>query len=162
MTKTTPREISDRDIGWFAGIIDGEGSLTFGATKSPGTNRLYYGIHIVNTNKEMLEKCLDIIDYITQEPNKLKLKPKVYKETSFKKTPLACYQVTIRRKESIRKVLEEIIDLLTEKRIQGLRLLNYLQNCPKFHRFEEGEVERILSYMPVETKQEALRKEMKL
>lgn len=28
MKKTIPREVEDRDIGWFAGILDGEGSIT--------------------------------------------------------------------------------------------------------------------------------------
>ena len=161
MTKKIAREVTDRDIGWFAGIIAGEGSVTFGKTKST-TNRIYYGIHIVNTNKKMLERCLEIIDYISQEPNKLKLKPKVYRNgTMFSKQPLQCYQITIRRKESIRKVLEEIIDLLTEKQDKAQRLLYYLQTVPPLTRLSIEEIDWFVSGTPVETKREALRKEMK-
>jgi hypothetical protein len=154
MKKTTVREVNEREIGWLAGIIDGEGSITITKPKKPQGRhpQVMYGVHIVNNNKEMLEKCVKIVRFISQDDDVIKVSPKHYKSTVFKKEPHDCYQITIRRKETIRRLLREIIPLLTEKKIKSQKLLNFLENHKDRARLTEQDVTNYLSFTPAETK----------
>lgn len=53
-------KLSDLEIGWLAGALDGEGSLNFSERKD-GLNKYYMHIQIANTNLAYLQKAKEII-----------------------------------------------------------------------------------------------------
>jgi hypothetical protein len=56
-------KVSEADIGWLAGIVDGEGSisLAFGMVKANQINNMSPRIEVANTDKEMIEKFVRIV-----------------------------------------------------------------------------------------------------
>jgi len=55
MKGTIPREVKLEDIGWLAGIIDGEGSVLFNRPKpNKSWNQILYGIYIVGADLLLL------------------------------------------------------------------------------------------------------------
>lgn len=139
-TRTIPREVTQREIGWLAGIIDGEGSIMFGKSKNKESRtgwNLYNGIHIVNTNKEMIEKCSDIIFKIchnvetSTRKTMSRIELKHYENNMVKYTtnlPKKCYQITLRNKDWTIALLEKLLPDLTEKRKRSDALLQILKH----------------------------------
>lgn len=138
--RVTPREVEPQDIGWLAGIIDGEGTLTFGKSINKQSRfgyNYYNGVSIVNTNQEMIDKCLDIMNRLCEDiqsnakMTKLEKKTKIYNGNNFIKPSKNgykdCYQVTLRNKDWTIKILETITPLLTEKRRRAETLLTILK-----------------------------------
>jgi hypothetical protein len=136
--KTTPREQSQGEIGWLAGIVDGEGSILLTRLDGRYHNRYMYGLYLVNTNREMLYKAVRIMCALTGDEivgHRPLIKMKHYKNQLGRKQ---CYQVTIRRQEWLLKILQAILPHLTEKRKRAERLLAFLSGHTKYkwHRKE--------------------------
>ena len=165
--RITPREVTPYEIGWLAGIIDGEGSLSFGKSKNKKSRfgfNYYNGIHIVNSNHEMIDKCVDIINRICEgidgshKMNKVLIHNKIYNVNNFKQTSnnkyKDCFQVTLRNKDWTIKILETVIPYLTEKRKKSIALLQILKERIELNRlaklngtkafYTEGETERYM------------------
>lgn len=154
MTRTIPREVTSEDIAWLAGIIDGESSMTLTTPNVVCSNKIIYGMHIVNSSYEMLEKCkwiIDSIDTVGETP----IRDKKY-VTGPIKTNKAMYQITIRRQKLTLDLLKAVLPHLTDKRNKALKLINFFSNHKCNERFKDGEVEKYLSFTPVETKRTAL------
>jgi isopentenyl phosphate kinase len=69
MKRTTPsQEVSHFDIGWLAGIIDGEGSLAHYVCKRKGLTKEgkslkgspIYGVYVINSDMEILNKVKNL------------------------------------------------------------------------------------------------------
>jgi len=155
MSRTTVREVKPEDIGWLAGIIDGEGSITIvsGHTKP---RKIIHNIHIVGTNLQLIEKCKRIVDCFDdgkgwkRQTHKIYLKK--YKTNIFKKNPKPCYHIQIYRQGVLKNLLQVILPHLTEKYLRGARLLNFLENHKRATHFQEGEIDAFLNFTPAETK----------
>ena len=128
--KTIPREPTKEDIGWLSGILDGEGSITF--SRQEKYPHIYYGVHFVNTNRELMEKINRIISEIcrdlTDELPKISI-PNYKAPIHIGKK--VCHSITLRRQNWIIKVLEVLLPNLTEKRKKAAGLLNVLKNHKK-------------------------------
>ena len=161
MARAIPREVSKEDVGWIAGIIDGEGSITFQKPLRPqpnGLKKIVYGIHIVNTCEEMIDKCVRIINAFEDGTGRpIEKKPKIYRVQAFKSNKPS-YQLTIRKYSTIKNILEAITPHLTEKRYKAERLLNFASKKKLHARLSEEEAKEYLSFTPVETKRSTLKK----
>ncbi len=149
MARTIPREVSSEEVGWLAGIIDGEGSITFQKPKKPqktGLKKIVYGVHIVNTCEEMIDKCIRIINAFEDGTGKpLEKKPKVYRIQAFKSNK-ACFQITIRKYSTLKNVLKAITPHLTEKRAKAEKLLNFVCKRKMHSRLTEEAAKEFLNY----------------
>jgi hypothetical protein len=153
MARTIPREVSKEDVGWLAGIIDGEGSITFSKPKNPeSTLKIAYGVHIVNSCEEMIDKCVRIINQFDDGKGRLiEKKPKVYRKSVFKMNK-GCYQITLRRYGTIKNLLQAITPHLTEKKLKAQKLLNFVSKRKLWSDLKEDELQEYLNFTPVETK----------
>lgn len=148
MQGTTVREVKEVDIGWLAGIIDGEANVCFLKNKY---NRLMHKITIINSNIDLLNKCLWIINKYSEKDKDIKIHVKKYKTGIFK-TNKKMYDVTIHRQNHLKNILPILIPHLTEKKLKSQQLLNFLENHKKGTWFKDGEVDKYLSFTPAETK----------
>jgi hypothetical protein len=162
MTRTIPREVSREDVGWLAGIIDGEGSITFQKPIKPqktGLKKIVYGVHIVNSNEELIKKCLKIINAFDDGLGKmLEVKPKQYRKVMFKMNK-GCHQITIRRYGTLKNVLKVITPHLTEKKIKAEKLLNFVSNRKLYSKLSEEDAIKFLNFTPVETERTTLERD---
>jgi hypothetical protein len=153
MARTIPREVSSEDVGWLAGIIDGEGSITFQKPIKPqksGLKKIVYGIHIVNTCEPMIDKCVSILNAFEDGTGKpLEKKDKIYRVQAFKSNKPS-YQLTVRKYSTLRNVLEKITPHLTEKRIKAEKLLNFVRKRKLNTRLSEEAAKEFLEFTPVE------------
>ena len=121
--RTIPSEPTKEDIGWLAGILDGEGSIVFSKRKK--WPRIAYGINLVNTNLEMMEKANSIIARLCHdlEGTPIKISSKNYANNPFNTVSRKeCYQITIRRQTWIVRILGVLLPHLTEKRAKASAL----------------------------------------
>jgi len=121
--RTIPSEPTQADIGWLAGILDGEGSIVF--SKRKRHPRIAYGINLVNTNMELMEKANNIIARLCKdlEGTPIKISTKAYATNPFGTTVRKqCYQITIRRQTWIVRILGILLPHLTEKRVKASAL----------------------------------------
>lgn len=141
--RTIPRELLKEDIGWLAGIIDGECSIVYGRLYKKDQCKVYWGLHLVNTNVEMIEKFIRIAEIICY-PHKesIKLKEKKYFSRIVGTKP--CYQITLRKKDVLQPILFAVIPHLTEKRKRAEVLLNFLSNHQKNARYTELDIKRLV------------------
>jgi len=110
--------LTDIEIGYIAGLIDGEGTITFNSTQ-----RKYIGcpkIIIVNTDEKM-------IDWICKKIPRAR-KSFRGKTTKHKKAFAAC----ITQIETIKEVLKKVHPVLITKKEQSSVMLNYLDKHIKY------------------------------
>jgi hypothetical protein len=151
MKGTTVREVKPEDIGWLAGIIDGEGSITFSMN---GRGFLMHMIHIIGSDMELLKKCVRIINAYKDEGVEAKILDKKYKNGLFKSNK-RMYRIEVWRQGHLKNLLPVLIPHLTEKKIKCQQLLNYLQNHKKGTWLTKEEKLKFLDFTPAETKRTA-------
>lgn len=122
---TIPSQDLHFNIGWLAGIIDGEGSII--AYRSKSNNFYHIRIYVINTDARIIERCLeiftelDILAYVNQ-----KTTSKKQREGSFKYSKV-CWEIIISRRDAVQKLLTLISPLLVgDKKEKALNGLNYL------------------------------------
>jgi hypothetical protein len=109
--------IQERDLGWLAGIIDGEGTITICRIK--GFMRPI--VQIVNTNTSMLLKVNELLEKIISR----KLLIGVVK--SYGKEVLACYRIQSVKQSDVEKILLTIKPYLVAKTEQARLVLEFLE-----------------------------------
>jgi len=146
ITRTIPREVTPQEIGWLAGILDGEGSIAFGKSKNKGSKfgyNYYHGIHIVNTNQELIEKSSDIIfrlcDDIPTKAKMSKIDLKIYKNPAFKQNK-QCHEICLRNKVWTIRILTILLPYLTEKRKRATALIKIINTLLKASRDKNGKL----------------------
>jgi hypothetical protein len=125
MARTTPRE---SQLGYLAGIIDGEGTIGCYFYHDRGNQSPRYGIWIVNSDKRILDRCKATIHEIGLE--NVFLGQRNYKQTNFKKTPSKMWYIQISRKADVKTLLEAITPHLTSKQEQAQLILNFFNDYP--------------------------------
>jgi hypothetical protein len=148
MQRTTVREVKEADIGWLAGIIDGEANVCFVKNQY---NRPMHKITIIGSDIDLLNKSVRIINEFSENNKEIKIHDKKYKTGIFKSNK-KMYQITIHRQHHLISILRALIPHLTEKKLKSQQLLNFLENHRKGTWFKEGEVDKYFSFMPAETK----------
>lgn len=120
--RTTPREPSREDIGWLAGIIDGEASIhcKWQEKKRPFFT---YSLKIVNTNKDLLEKCSRIVLEMCKDlpASSIRVYPKkyanrIYAHNAGINSRKPCYQFGVHRISWLQRIFTTLLPHMTEKR----------------------------------------------
>jgi hypothetical protein len=109
--------LTDRQIGYFAGIIDGEGMIVIKRAKENGA--IYYApyIGITNTDKGLMEKCMEIFKggrFITKQ---------------MKKNPnwKTCYVYNIASVRGVKQILTQLVDEFTVKKPMAQLVLEFIK-----------------------------------
>ena len=135
------------DIGWLAGIIDGEGSITF---QLNARGFLTHMIHIIGSDHALLDKCIKIINQYNDGGGEARKLVKKYKPGLFKINK-EMFRIEIWRQQVLKNILPDLIPHLTEKKLKCQKLLNFLQNHKK-GTWLRGKQKEYLGFTPVETK----------
>lgn len=103
--------MNEKEMGYFAGIVDGEGTLGLGADKRNGKIRGYAPyLAIPNTSKEILEKVVEIA-------GTGKIRTRKEAEGNHKKQHVVTF-----KSNALRKILPLIKDMLCKKKQAELLL----------------------------------------
>lgn len=144
MNKTIPsQEVSYFDIGWLAGIIDGEGSLAFYYCRRKGQSKLgvpykespIFGVYIINTDMEIMNHAKSIYEKwgLFAQIN-LKSASKKQREGSFSGTK-PCYELIVRRRRDVEELLKFITPYLKGyKKAKAQTMLNFFLTKPFYSR----------------------------
>lgn len=129
------------DLAYFAGIIDGEGSVTMGFTTKP---RVQYapGVTVVNTDASIINKCIAVLDEIG-----CKYHISIRKDTGRLGTK-PIWNIQVHRFDSLDRLFTLIIPFMVGKadkaklvhRWVKLRLPKVQAGCNKDRSYTEEEV----------------------
>ena len=136
MKRTTPSQaVSYFEIGWLAGIVDGEGSLAhyYCVRKNrPDLKRSpIYGVYIINSDMEILKRVKSIYDRLGffAQINKKSSSMK-QREGSFVSSK-PCYELVVRRRTHVEGLLKLIYPhLVGYKRNKAQTMLEFFSQNP--------------------------------
>lgn len=114
--------IKDSEIGWLAGILDGEGCIML--TLPPSLNRHMCRVTINNTNMGILEEVGRLLTELSIFYTPYRLRTR----SNFEKKP--CYVIEVCRQIECKTLLERLLPYLkdTNKRSKAIELITYLEN----------------------------------
>jgi hypothetical protein len=109
--------LTDKQIGYFAGIIDGEGMILIKRAKENG--KVYYApyVGITNTDMGLMDKCVNIFKdgrFVTK-----RRKPNPNWKT--------CYVYNVASVKGVKQILTQIVDELTCKKTQAELVLEFIK-----------------------------------
>lgn len=117
--KSEMKKLNDLEIGYLAGLIDGEGTIGLVCTKRNGENNYNPQVNITNTNLTLLDWCLATTGIgIISIHN-------IYLSNSKRKD---CYYWRLRNNE-ILEFLPIILPILIIKQRQAELVLEYFAKC---------------------------------
>lgn len=126
--------ITQFEMGWFCGIIDGEGCL--GIWKRGGA-RLDFkpGFKLANTSKHIIDAFCSVLERLDCPYHVTHYDPR-------SKTTKEYWSISVEGFKRLVKLLPVIKDLLVEKRPQAQLIYEWLESrAPKWHRAEYSERE---------------------
>jgi hypothetical protein len=130
--------VSDIQIGWLCGLIDGEGTLTLRWSAVRGKRYLAPFLQIANGDIATLDKCVEILSAIGVGHNVRWIDPAASRLT--KRTYWTILVVGMKRLE---RLLPLIMPYLVTKQRQGHLVWEFIrERMSKNQRTEYGEVER--------------------
>ena len=114
--------VRDVEIGWLAGLIDGEGSITM--SRRSDSHAFHVWLAITNTNVPLLERAMDIIRRMGAEKVYLHNNDNRHLKTgAAQKRP--CYRIYVGTLPGITTILNVVLPQLTAKRMQAELVLEY-------------------------------------
>ena len=130
----------ERSLSWFAGILDGEGSISVQVYTLPdGRVRLTPFVSIVNSDIGILEGCREVLRDIGVKYRDCQ-KPLSYGEF---KGRLDCKNIRIDGQEPVEMVIKAVLPYLRSvKKQYAAKILEYLESR-KLHGFSRDEKGRI-------------------
>ena len=121
--------VTDTELAWLAGILDGEGSFSVHRnqkTQRDGFNRYFtwaMSITIVNSDPHLLRRCVDLLVAIT---NRM---PYIYlKQPGVGRRPLLTFAIRVQRKQDIVAMIEAVLPYLVGKRDQAKLLVDFINS----------------------------------
>jgi len=150
--------VRDTDLAYLAGIIDGEGSLTF---TQIGNRRQkfkcpYARLTIANSNLILLDKCLKVLEAIVG--HSLKLNKKSFYSKAIVKSNLQGWTISVGSHKDLEKVLSLIEPYLVAKQQQLKNVLLFVRLRAKdgyFYSHGTREFLKSIGIERVETEREA-------
>ena len=115
--------ISDKNLGWLAGFIDGEGTISIAVSKKE--NRLHAQFFLTNTDLSSLEKARDLMLEMGVETPHLRFHAIYQSKFSFKSN-VPCHRVFVGTALGIKLLLNSVLPELTAKRKQAELMLAFL------------------------------------
>lgn len=102
------QKMDDVAIGYLAGVIDGEGSITLNhLVRANGTHKIMARIDITNTSMRLLKQCAETIEDITQRPCTIRL--------TDGRGNRPVFRISIQDRESVNRLLDCLGHLLIAK-----------------------------------------------
>lgn len=138
---------SEADLGWFAGIIDGEGSLTININST--RRSIYPRLWIAAISKEMIEKCIDTLEGLGVE---YLVRWEVASKDGIRKSH---HYVAITTCKRLEQILEVIKDYLVVKRKHADLVLEFCKirlSLPYGHPYTQRELELFQEIKPLQIK----------
>jgi len=130
--QTTPYE-----IGWLAGIIDGEGHIGLSRQNTKKCRSVRPDVQIVNCDYEVIKKIVDVL-------HKMGINPYIRERLHDKKEWRKNYIVTVGKFSHIKKLMDSIVEYLTgEKKYRAelmMKLINKRILKTRFDRYSEDEL----------------------
>jgi len=109
--------MQERDLGWIAGIVDGEGTITI--CRISGYMRPI--VQVVNTNMSLLLEVQQIFAEIIGK------KTRICMITRYKKHTLDCYRIQVTKQFEVETILKTIKPYLIAKVEQARLVLDFLE-----------------------------------
>lgn len=112
------------ELAYLAGIIDGEGTITLertGNRRMNGVMGLSPKVIITNTNEDLIQHCLNLFIRAGINPH-VKSQDKNY---GLRKKP--CYWITVQGLSKCKKILSVLRQHLTAKYSQALLILEFIE-----------------------------------
>jgi hypothetical protein len=112
---------TEAELGWFAGMLEGEGCITFfKQARSRGGFDIITGIQITNTDINIINALLEIL-------KKCELSWHVRNKKVYSKNHSECWYVEVRQQKMIKKSLEIFIPFMFgNKKAKAKLVLDYL------------------------------------
>ena len=110
------------DLAYLAGIIDGEGCITFIKHKHEHNSRGYIyepKLEITNTNEDLINRCLKCMP---------KQATKVYQDDKRKDYYKRCWSIRLQQYDSLLSFLKQIQPYLVAKQKQADMMIQYLES----------------------------------
>jgi len=152
--------MEDIELGWLAGIVDGEGSIGLVKSKEhpylgvdgniiEKTFDVFPYVSVTDTSIELLSKFRELCIKLLSENSNENIKvPKISKVLSKNKNHKDVYRFGLNRSELIKKFLSSIVLLLTAKKFEAEYMLkfvdfypdrtNYLGRCSFYEKWQEA------------------------
>ena len=114
--------VRDVEIGWLAGVIDGEGSITL--ARRSDSHAFHVWLTITNTCLPLLERAMDIMVRLGAEKVYLHYNDRRHLRIgATQKRP--CYRIYVGTLPGITTILRAVLPQLTAKRPQAELVLEY-------------------------------------
>lgn len=130
-------QATDAEIGWLAGVIDGEGHIGLSAQNSKKVRSVRPDLQIVNCDHEMISKAVRIL-------RQLGVNPYIRERTHSKKTWSTNWIVTVGKFAHMKRILDVVKDHLTgmkrERAELVLALIESRLRKTRFDQYDEAEL----------------------
>lgn len=137
------QQATDAEIGWLAGIIDGEGHIGLSNQNSKKVRSVRVDLQIVNTDNKLIEKLVNIL-------RKLGVNPYIRDRVHVKSTWNTNTIVTVGKFAQIKRILDIVKPHLTgfksEKAEIVLALLESRMKKTRFDKYDDYEMDIIKVY----------------
>ena len=135
--------LSDFDLGWMVGIIDGEGCIGLWSRGGERKHTFKPGLRMANTSKAIIDKFTGMLDTLGCPYHTVYYKPRNERSKEY-------WTVSIEGFKRLPKILPLIKDLLVEKHQQASLVLEWVESrSSKWHHAEfsprELEIPRLVS-----------------
>ena len=129
------QSISAFELGWFIGIIDGEGCIGLWSRGGARKNEYKPGLRLSNTSKKIIDSFCSVCDRLEVSYHITHYKPRSNRHKQH-------WTVSIEGFKRLNKLLPVIKDILVEKKEQAILLWEWVESRDaKWHRSEYSQRE---------------------
>ena len=112
--------MEQKDLGYLAGIIDGEGSISINClTRLNNTKNYRAYVSVTNTNNELLLVCKALLEELAEKPLSVQLIDQRGRRP--------VYRLREQSKRGVHKILLAVLPYLVAKKKQAEEVLNFLE-----------------------------------
>lgn len=128
------QQATDAEIGWLAGIIDGEGHIGIAMQNKSVSQSVTVDLQIVNTDFELIDKVVAIMRKLNVNPH---IRDRVHQKATWSTNRI----VSLRKFAHVKRILDAVKDHLTGlKREKADMILALIESRMKKTRFDRYDV----------------------
>lgn len=128
--------VTETDKAWFAGIIDGEGTINIYRGGTAGKTPVFR-ICLVNSSMPMMVKCQEIMSEICGK--EIRIRPKKYYKSSIKSN-LNMWLLETNERKSVLALVKAITPYLVAKKDKALFFLRWLDGRTMYRHWTPSEI----------------------
>lgn len=122
-------QATEAELGWFAGMLEGEGCISFFRQIRKKHDQLHLMVQITNTDINIIDKLIEIL-------NKCEISWYVREKKVYSKKHSQCWFIECRQQEMLRKTLETFIPYMHgAKKAKAKLLLSFLNK--RFEKYQK-------------------------